>query len=124
MFLPIPVFWALYEQQSSRWVFQAERMNRKIGSVEIKPDQMIIINVIFILIFLPVCEKWIYPRMTSVKQLQRMAIGMLFAALAFVAAGLLELAISKAGVGEVGILWQIPQCVFLRPPSIPLLKAK
>ena len=49
MFLPIPVFWALYEQQSSRWVFQADKMNGKIGSVEIKPDQMLIINAVFIL---------------------------------------------------------------------------
>ena len=48
MFLPIPIFWALFDQQSSRWVFQAERMNGKIGSYEFKqcPDvpRRVVIN--------------------------------------------------------------------------------
>jgi dipeptide/tripeptide permease len=109
MFLPIPIFWALFDQQSSRWVFQAERMDGKVGSFEIKADQMQIFNSVFILILLPVFEKWIYPRMTGVKQLHRMAIGMLLAALAFVVAGLLEMAIDRTGVDQINIMWQIPQ---------------
>ena len=112
MFLPIPIFWALFDQQSSRWVFQAERMNGKIGSYEFKADQMQIFNSVFILILLPVFEKWVYPRMTRVKQLQRMALGMFLAALAFVVAGLLEMAIDRTGVDELSMMWQIPQYVF------------
>jgi solute carrier family 15 (oligopeptide transporter), member 1 len=115
MFLPIPIFWALFDQQSSRWVFQAERMNGKIGSYEFKADQMQIFNSVFILILLPVFEKWVYPRMTRVKQLQRMALGMFLAALAFVVAGLLEMAIDRTGVDELSIMWQIPQYVFYGP---------
>ena len=111
MFLPIPIFWALFDQQSSRWVFQAERMNGKVGSYEIKADQMQIFNSVFILILLPITEKWIYPRMPNVKQLHRMALGMLLAALAYVVAGLLEMAIDRTGVDQINILWQIPQCV-------------
>ena len=111
MFLPIPIFWALFDQQSSRWVFQAERMNGKLGSVEIKADQMQIFNSVFILILLPITEKWIYPCMPNVKQLHRMALGMLLAALAYVVAGLLEMAIDRTGVDQINILWQIPQCV-------------
>ena len=109
MFLPIPIFWALFDQQSSRWVFQAERMNGKIGSYEFKADQMQIFNSVFILILLPAFEKWVYPRMTRVKQLQRMALGMFFAALAFVVAGLLEMAIDRTGEDKLSIMWQIPQ---------------
>lgn len=115
MFLPIPIFWALFDQQSSRWVFQAERMNGKIGSYEFKADQMQIFNSVFILILLPVFEKWVYPRMTRVKQLQRMALGMFLAALAFVVAGLLEMAIDRTGVDELSMMWQIPQYVFYVP---------
>ena len=139
MFLPIPIFWALFDQQSSRWVFQvtyvyrmsvhfnhtrwvlqAERMDGRVGAFEIKADQMQIFNSVFILILLPVFEKWLYPRMTQVKQLQRMAIGMLLAALAFVVAGLLEMAIDRTGVDQINIMWQIPQCVF--PPSTSVLQ--
>jgi dipeptide/tripeptide permease len=115
MFLPIPIFWALFDQQSSRWVFQAERMDGRVGSFEIKADQMQIFNSVFILILLPVFEKWIYPRITQVKQLQRMAAGMLLAALAFVVAGLLEMAIDRTGVDQISIMWQIPQCA---PPPL------
>jgi solute carrier family 15 oligopeptide transporter 1 len=86
-------------------------MNGKVGSYEIKADQMQIFNSVFILILLPITEKWIYPRMPNVKQLHRMALGMLLAALAYVVAGLLEMAIDRTGVDQINILWQIPQCV-------------
>jgi dipeptide/tripeptide permease len=118
MFLPIPIFWALFDQQSSRWVFQAERMDGNLGFMEIKADQMQIFNSVFILILLPVFEKWIYPHMASVKQLHRMALGMLFAALAFIVAGLLEMAIDRTGVDQINIMWQIPQCVHHRSHSL------
>ncbi len=117
MFLPIPIFWALFDQQSSRWVFQAERMDGRVGSYEIKADQMQIFNSVFILILLPVTEKWLYPRIPHVKQLQRMALGMLLAALAYVVAGLLEMSIDRTGVDQINILWQIPQCVAASPAT-------
>lgn len=51
MFLPLPFFWTLYDQQSSRWVAQAQLMNRNVTvwnifsntplfSFIIKPEQM------------------------------------------------------------------------------------
>jgi solute carrier family 15 oligopeptide transporter 1 len=72
---------------------------------------MQIFNSVFILILLPATEKWLYPLMPNVKQLHRMALGMLLAALAYVVAGLLEMAIDRTGVDQINILWQIPQCV-------------
>ena len=52
---------ALYDQQGSRWTFQATRMNGQIGSVYILPDQMQVINAALILIFIPIFDKGIYP---------------------------------------------------------------
>merc|ERR1719479_625487 len=40
LFIPIPVFWALFDQQGSRWTFQAQRSNGLFGGYLIKPDQM------------------------------------------------------------------------------------
>lgn len=40
LFVPLPLFWALFDQQGSRWTFQATRMDGNIGFMQIKPDQM------------------------------------------------------------------------------------
>eukprot|EP00095_Tigriopus_kingsejongensis_P000412 maker-scaffold19_size710362-snap-gene-5.13 protein:Tk00412 transcript:maker-scaffold19_size710362-snap-gene-5.13-mRNA-1 annotation:"peptide transporter family 1-like isoform x2" len=61
LFLLYPVFWALYDQQGSRWTFQATRMDGTIGSVVILPDQMQVINAVLILVFIPIFDKIIYP---------------------------------------------------------------
>ena len=31
MFLPLPVFWTLFDQQGSRWVLQAQQMDGDAG---------------------------------------------------------------------------------------------
>jgi len=36
---PLFVFWSLYDQHSSRWIFQAELMDRTIGSYTMSADQ-------------------------------------------------------------------------------------
>lgn len=40
IYIPIPVFWALYDQQGSGWTFQAVRMDGNLGFYTILPDQM------------------------------------------------------------------------------------
>uniref|UniRef100_A0A8C5Y0B3 Solute carrier family 15 member 1 n=1 Tax=Microcebus murinus TaxID=30608 RepID=A0A8C5Y0B3_MICMU len=40
LYIPLPMFWALFDQQGSRWTLQATTMSGKIGSIEIQPDQM------------------------------------------------------------------------------------
>ncbi|CAI5519047.1 unnamed protein product [Closterium sp. Naga37s-1] len=40
LFAPVPIFWSLFDQQASRWVFQAERMDGRIWGVTVEPDQM------------------------------------------------------------------------------------
>jgi hypothetical protein len=30
VFIPIPFFWALFDQHATRWIFQAEQMNRRL----------------------------------------------------------------------------------------------
>lgn len=99
MYLPLPVFWALFDQQGSRWTFQATRMNGDLGFFIIKPDQMQLINPALILILIPTFESIIYPFFAKfnflVKPLQRIAVGGLLTALAFVISGLLELSLMQ-----------------------------
>ena len=61
IFIPLPVFWALFDQQGSRWTFQATRMNGQVGSYIIKPDQMQLFNPAFILILIPLFDQIVYP---------------------------------------------------------------
>ena len=40
LYIPVPIWWALFDQTGSRWTFQATRMDGTIGATTIKPDQM------------------------------------------------------------------------------------
>ncbi|XP_066304808.1 solute carrier family 15 member 1-like [Branchiostoma lanceolatum] len=101
LYLPLPVFWALFDQQGSRWTLQAEKMDGSLGPLgRLKPDQMQFVNALMILVFIPIFEGIIYPLFAKcnllVKPLQRMGAGMLLAAAAFVIAGFIELRLEGA----------------------------
>lgn len=103
MFLPLPVFWTLFDQQGSRWTLQAEEMDGDIGALgTIKPDQVQALNPVFILIMIPIFETVIYPVMKKcnlfVRPLQRMCAGMLLAACSFVMAAFIQIAIQRGRV--------------------------
>lgn len=94
LYLPLPFFWALFDQQSSRWTFQATRMDGRIGGVTIKPDQMQVINPLLILAFIPLFEAAVYPILSKIgirRPLQKLTFGGLLAALAFAISGFIEL---------------------------------
>ncbi|XP_062908586.1 solute carrier family 15 member 2 isoform X3 [Mobula hypostoma] len=40
LYIPLPMFWALFDQMGSRWTLQATRMNADFGGFIIQPDQM------------------------------------------------------------------------------------
>lgn len=97
MFLPLPVFWTLFDQQGSRWTLQAIEMNGDIGwfGLTIKPDQMQALNPVFVMILIPFAEAVVYPLLklcgVLTKPLQRMGAGMGLVALSFVVAGYLQM---------------------------------
>ncbi|XP_072931088.1 peptide transporter family 1-like isoform X2 [Epargyreus clarus] len=95
LFIPLPVFWALFDQQGSRWTFQADRMQQDIGSWTLKADQMQVLNPLLILVFIPLFEVAIYPFLTWCKlirkPLHKMIWGGVLAACAFVISGVVEL---------------------------------
>lgn len=94
LFLPFPVFWALFDQQGSRWTFQATRMDGEIWGLTIKPDQMQVINPLLVLAFIPLFDYVFYPllRTCGIKRpLQKLTLGGLLAATAFIMSAFLEL---------------------------------
>ncbi|KAH3753821.1 solute carrier family 15 member 2-like isoform X1 [Dreissena polymorpha] len=101
MFLPLPMFWALSDQQGSRWTLQAEHMNGDMGIFgTIKPDQMQALNPLLILALIPLLDKVVYPLLNKChipsRPLQKMVVGLFISSFAFVAAGFVQLKIDNA----------------------------
>ena len=95
MFIPFPIFWALFDQQGSRWVFQARHMNGDIKITTFLPDQMQVIAPILILIFIPLFDFVMYPALNKYgllkTSLQKIITGGFLAAAAFFISGGLDL---------------------------------
>uniref|UniRef100_A0A3Q4N9V6 Solute carrier family 15 member 1 n=1 Tax=Neolamprologus brichardi TaxID=32507 RepID=A0A3Q4N9V6_NEOBR len=95
LYIPLPMFWALFDQQGSRWTFQATTMN---GNFATSLSSHQTVNPILILILVPVMDTLIYPLISkcfNFTPLRRITVGMFLAALAFVAAALLQIQIDE-----------------------------
>ncbi|CAG9803481.1 unnamed protein product [Chironomus riparius] len=109
MYLPVPMFWALHMQQSSRWIFQATKMNGDIGFYKIKPDQMIVFNSVLVILLIPLFDRFVYPFMEKIgikSMLHRMMVGYTCTIFAFIISAFLEVQVEK---NYISMLWQIPQ---------------
>ncbi|XP_069688350.1 peptide transporter family 1 isoform X2 [Periplaneta americana] len=95
LYLPLPIFWALFDQQGSRWTFQATRMTGDLGGWSLKPDQLQVINPLLILAFIPLFETVMYPLLAKCnllkRPLQRLCVGGVLAAIAFIISAVVEL---------------------------------
>lgn len=102
VFLPISIFWCLIDQQGSTWTLQAEEMNGQLGSIVVEPDQMQVLNPIFILALIPFYDFIVYPLATRCgipnKPLQRIAVGMLLTVLSYVIAGFVQISIDTHAI--------------------------
>nr|XP_009678407.1 PREDICTED: solute carrier family 15 member 1 [Struthio camelus australis] len=99
LYIPLPMFWALFDQQGSRWTLQATTMDGNFGAIQIQPDQMQTVNPILIIIMVPVVDAVIYPLIKKCRidftPLRKITVGMFLASLAFVAAALVQVQIDK-----------------------------
>ncbi|NWS60055.1 S15A1 protein, partial [Chunga burmeisteri] len=99
LYIPLPMFWALFDQQGSRWTLQATTMDGNFGSIQIQPDQMQTVNPILIVIMVPVVDGVVYPLIKKCRinftPLRKITVGMFLASLAFVAAALVQVQIDK-----------------------------
>ncbi|XP_068038579.1 solute carrier family 15 member 1 isoform X2 [Anomalospiza imberbis] len=99
LYIPLPMFWAVFDQQGSRWTLQATAMNGDFG-FQIQPDQMQIVNPILIVIMVPLVDSLVYPLIKKCKlnftPLKKMTVGMFLGSMAFVAAALVQVQIDKS----------------------------
>ena len=83
LFSFIPVFWALYDQNGSEWVLQAQMMNRSIFGFIMEPEQIQLINPLAILILTPLITFFIYPKL-KLSATAKVGIGFILTAISFV----------------------------------------
>ncbi|NXH53972.1 S15A1 protein, partial [Rhabdornis inornatus] len=127
LYIPLPMFWAVFDQQGSRWTLQATAMNGDFG-FQVQPDQMQIVNPILIVIMVPVVDSLVYPLIKKCKlnftPLKKMTVGMFLGSLAFVAAALVQVQIDKtypvfpaAGQAQIKLInvGEIPATVQFQP---------
>lgn len=91
-----PIYWLTYGQMTNNFVSQAAQMELH----GLPNDILQAINSIAIIIFIPICESYVYPfirRFTPLKAVSKIAIGFMFAASSMVYAAVLQHYIYKAG---------------------------
>ncbi|KAI8430723.1 hypothetical protein MSG28_000907 [Choristoneura fumiferana] len=133
LYLPVPIFWSLFDQQEvgreashlpstgtpkyqqtkklsnwtqgSRWTFQASRLRSEVFGIALMPDQLQVMNPAMVLFMIPVCPGGAWPLLPDIPPLQKMFVGGMLAALAFVSAGILQIGIELPGRHQTGLVF-------------------
>ncbi len=104
----IAMFWALFDQNGSSWVLQAQQMDRHLFGIEILPSQIQAANPLLIVLLTPLFYKFLYPalaRHLHLGYLNKIAIGLFITVLSFVLVAGIQVRID-AGF-QPGIGWQL-----------------
>jgi len=119
IYLFVAVFWALFDQSGSKWVLQADRMDRNWLGIEWLPSQINAINPIMIMVFIPIFAWLIYPGLNKVfplTPLRKMGIGFFVAVPSFLIPAWIEMQINAGHLPN--IIWQLLAYVFLTAAEV------
>jgi len=108
LFLFVAVFWSLFDQTGSSWIFQAQDMDLRLFGVTWLASQIQSINSLFILIFIPLFTFAIYPavdRVWKFTPLRKIGSGLALMVVAFTLSSLIQVWIE--GGQRPSIAWQI-----------------
>ncbi len=114
----IAMFWALFDQQGSAWVLQAERMDRHFV-IDWDPSQAQWLNPALVLLFIPLFNRVIYPAFDGfwpLTPLRKISIGLFLTVPAFLLSAWLE---ARLDAGEnVNIIWQLGGYIIITAAEI------
>jgi POT family proton-dependent oligopeptide transporter len=115
VFAALALFWALFDQRASAWVFQARQLDLAVAGHFLSPAQLQALNPLLVLVLVPLLGRVVLPalerRGVALPPLRKVSAGLFATAAAFVAAGALQ-AVIDAGYTPHA-LWQVPQYVLL-----------
>ncbi len=119
VYLFVAIFWALFDQTGSTWIFQSEDMDRNFLGFEWLPSQIQSLNSVFVLTFIPIFSYFIYPwveKFWPLSSLRKMSVGFILMAASFVLVSLIQMHID--GGGRPNIAWQIAAFALLTAAEI------
>ncbi len=119
VYLFVAVFWALFDQSSSTWIFQAENMDRRFLGFEWLPSQIHSLNSVFVLTFIPLFSLLIYPAVEKfwpLSPLRKMGIGFVLMSGAFVLVSVVQMWIDAGQ--RPSIAWQVGAFALLTAAEI------
>ena len=105
IYLFVAMFWSLYDQCSSAWVQQAEKMDLRFLGMDLQAEQFQAFNPLFILIYIPLFTYVIYPtidRFFKLTALRKISIGLFLTASSFLVPAYVETLI---GAGQKPTIW-------------------
>ncbi|XP_073975505.1 peptide transporter 3-like isoform X3 [Rhodnius prolixus] len=107
LLIPMPIFWALYDQQLTLFLFQAEIMDNRVFGYHLVPELIFVITSLFTAVMLPICLYAVFPFMNKLEHckclLDKMSVGFLLAVLSFAIATSLEGHIETSRVHKPGV---------------------
>jgi proton-dependent oligopeptide transporter, POT family len=110
IFLPVPIFWALFNQVHSTWVIQGKSLTPFfIGAFKVDAERIQSAGALLVLIWVPILTLGVYPLVERLgfkaTPLRRMGTGMFLAAISFIASAWIQSRIDGGARLTVG--WQI-----------------
>jgi POT family proton-dependent oligopeptide transporter len=115
----IAVFWALFDQIGSSWVLQAEKMDRRIGNMELLSSQIQALNPLLIMLLTPCFSYGIYPflsRYIALTALTKIVLGLWLTVLAFAIPSAIQMQLDQGFPVHIG--WQLPAYVLLTAAEV------
>ena len=101
LFIPLPLFWALFDQQGSRWTYQAQKMSTYVDffDIHLEAEQVQIMNGLMIVVFVAFFDAVVYPLLAKCnllkKPLQRIVAGCILAAVSFLVIGFIQIEVQS-----------------------------
>ncbi len=117
-------FWIVWDQNLSEWVLQAAKMDRTIGvgswSFTMLPGQVQTFNPVFLLIFIPLFNYWVYPFFDKIgiktTPLRRLGTGLVLTGVSFAVVAFSQSLIDHGATPS--IWWQILAYVVLSAAEV------
>ena len=109
VFIFVTAFWALFDQHSSSWILQAQKMDLNFFGLKLEASQVQAANPILVMVLIPIFSWWIYPAIVrlgiAVTPLRKMGAGMVLAGFSFVVVGALEIMLTRGT--HLNVAWQL-----------------
>jgi len=119
IYLFIAIFWSLFDQSGSTWVFQAQKMDLTIMGFEFLPSQFQALNPILVMLIIPLFTLVVYPRVERfvvLTPLRKISAGLFLATASYLVCALIQGWIDGGQTPSIG--WQLVAYVIITAAEV------